>query len=124
MPDPCARETFEAARLDWSCREQTDHVEWLQLFRDLLAIRRRQIRPLLRLIQPGQAQNCAPGALRAAWPLSDGRTLTVMCNLSAAEVAMPVAETGTLIYMTPSDAVIGTLPPWTTQWRVGRTDDG
>ena len=46
-PDPLAVETFERSKLDWSRLGLPAHAAWLDLYRSLLAIRRREIIPRL-----------------------------------------------------------------------------
>src|SRR5437899_2318294 len=53
IPDPTAEATFAMARLDWSEPCQGTHATWLDRYRRLLAIRRREIVPRLPSIEPG-----------------------------------------------------------------------
>lgn len=43
LADPQAEATFEACKLDWSRLEQAPHAEMLALYRDLIALRRREV---------------------------------------------------------------------------------
>ena len=40
VPDPCARETFQASKLDWSRKEEGRHRIAFEYYRELIAIRR------------------------------------------------------------------------------------
>ncbi|NUQ22280.1 MAG: malto-oligosyltrehalose trehalohydrolase [Gemmatimonadaceae bacterium] len=46
VPDPQSEETFQRSKLDWTSRERSPHRELRALYRDLLALRRRE--PALR----------------------------------------------------------------------------
>src|SRR6202000_3382300 len=47
LPDPTAPETFRSARLDWGALQQRVHADTLDKFQRLLAIRQRDIVPLI-----------------------------------------------------------------------------
>jgi 1,4-alpha-glucan branching enzyme len=88
------------ARLDWAeCRDAV-HARWLDRYRRLLAIRRREIVPLLSGIEPGGTyQMLGSAAVRVEWRLGDGSTLVLLANFADAPV--PLAEPidqGRMIY--------------------------
>jgi len=100
IPDPTAEGTFALARLDWAEEREATHARWLDRYRRLLAIRRREIVPLLSGIQPGGIY-CVlgPAAVRVEWQLGDGSTLVLLANFADAPV--PLAEPidqGRMIY--------------------------
>ena len=110
IPDPCADATFTSAVLDWAVAAQGEHRDWLGWYKDLLALRRREITPRLRGMAGGSGifQPLGERALRTAWRLGDGARLTLLANFGD-PVALPEAPSGRLLYGTA--AVAGnTLP--------------
>jgi malto-oligosyltrehalose trehalohydrolase len=119
-PDPGAPATFESARLHWERLKEGAHARTLTHHRRLLAIRRRDIVPLVphlgagRFIRPG-----AGGALAVDWSTRD-KTLHLIANLSAAPAPLPGRVAGRLIYAThPGIRATLTrqeLAPWSVLW--------
>src|SRR5207248_9425471 len=100
IPDPTAEATFVMARLDWSEHERGEHANWLDRYRRLLTIRRCEIVPRLRGIEPGGTYRVlAPAALRVEWRLGDGSMLVLLTNFGdePAPLAEPV-EPDQMIY--------------------------
>jgi 1,4-alpha-glucan branching enzyme/maltooligosyltrehalose trehalohydrolase len=100
IPDPTAEATFAMARLDWSeCRDET-HASWLDRYRRLLMIRRREIVPRLEGIEPGGTYRVlGPATLRVEWRLGDGSTLLLLGNFGDEPVPLvEPAAPGDLIY--------------------------
>ncbi len=62
LPDPLSERTLEASVLRWEERAEPEHQAWLELFRRLLSVRRRQVVPLI-----------ASGRIRAGTRPSDRR---------------------------------------------------
>jgi maltooligosyltrehalose trehalohydrolase len=50
IPDPTSEETYQSAKLNWAEVTEGSHAEWLTLYRQLLAIRHREIIPRLKNI--------------------------------------------------------------------------
>lgn len=100
IPDPCALQTFESARLDWSVTAQTPHREWFALHRELLALRHRLIIPHLRDTHGNGFQLLSSHALRVEWWLGSNQRLTVYANLGAEEVELIRPPSGALLYCT------------------------
>src|SRR5690606_20052284 len=129
IPDPVLAETFAAARLNWGERLAGEHAVWWNLFRDLLALRRRHVVPLLAPAAPGTE---GTGAARTAaeirqhgertfqvrWHLHGGTCYSLLANLGdqpAGTVADP--PPGELLYATPGPGGVpasGPPGPWTT----------
>ncbi|MBF0624791.1 MAG: malto-oligosyltrehalose trehalohydrolase [Magnetococcales bacterium] len=80
LPDPGAPDTWVAAQLDWEAAEQPDGTAWLAFHRHLLAIRRREILPLLSGIRQGGIWQWDGRLLRTFWNLTDGRRLWMGIN--------------------------------------------
>jgi len=100
IPDPTAEETFAMARLDWSEPCEEIHVTWLDRYRRLLAIRRREIVPRLPGIEAGGTYTVlGPMAVRVGWRLGDGSTLVLLANFGDAPVPLSEpTDRGGMIY--------------------------
>jgi malto-oligosyltrehalose trehalohydrolase len=115
IPDPLGAETFERSRLDWSSLERSPHRAWLELYRELLALRRSAIVPLLPRIARGERRWELAGAraLRAEWSMSGGGSLVLLAELGGAAAMAPPA--GRVIHRTAAEAGTG---PWSATWIV------
>jgi malto-oligosyltrehalose trehalohydrolase len=83
IPDPGAESTLAHSRLDWRSLEREDHAQWLRFYRELLAIRRRSVVPLIGQVVAGGARFRADAqSLDVAWPLRDGRRLHLALRLA------------------------------------------
>ena len=102
VPDPQAEDTFLRSKLDRSRREQPGHQETLRLYRDLLALRRRE--PLLR---PGAAAVAVAHDGGAGWIVAgysgtdsnagapaNGAPLAVVLNFAGEPREVPLALPG------------------------------
>ncbi|HEY9198834.1 MAG TPA: malto-oligosyltrehalose trehalohydrolase [Gammaproteobacteria bacterium] len=136
IPDPMDIRTFEAAVLDWRLHETPRHAQSLQLHRDLLDIRRRELFPRLRGL-PADADKgytlLGAAAFRAHWTLNDGSVLVLLANLgdeaftdtaafanaAGTDAGAPV---GRMLYATHPEIQepqrSGRLPPWSVFWRL------
>lgn len=117
IPDPNAEATFASAVLDWQAKDTKAHAPWLQLYRDLLALRRRLITPRLAGM-PGEAagfEQLSAHVLRIDWTLNDGSRLSLHANLGSdsAEAALPG---GTPLFASNAVPAGGKLPGWTVVW--------
>jgi maltooligosyltrehalose trehalohydrolase len=110
IPDPNARATFDASKIDES---GPDAGEWRALYRDLLRIRRRRIAPLLKGARSTGAKALAEKAIEARWRFGDGTVLTLVCNLADIGVA-PEAATGEPVWGTLDAGLVG--PKTTVAW--------
>ncbi|MGH8299366.1 MAG: malto-oligosyltrehalose trehalohydrolase, partial [Steroidobacteraceae bacterium] len=61
VPDPCAAATFASAHLQWNRRAESSHARMFDHYRRLLALRRRDIVPLLPRILGGACVAMDPG---------------------------------------------------------------
>ncbi|WP_300320498.1 malto-oligosyltrehalose trehalohydrolase [Accumulibacter sp.] len=127
IPDPNARETFDACVLDWSAIERAPHRATLELYRKLLALRWQWIVPRLAGMGNGDPQLTMPSARTLAidWRLGDGSRLKLLANLGEDPVdATP--PTGQLLYASAGlDAAAlasGRLPPWSVAWHLDTGD--
>ncbi len=105
IPDPLAESTFESAKLDWSAMDQ----RLLSLYRDLIAVRREHVVPLLPAItRGGSATTLGDGAVELRWHAGE-RTLVLAANLSDARVDLP-ASSGRVLWS--EGDTVPTLGPW------------
>jgi maltooligosyltrehalose trehalohydrolase len=111
IPDPLSEATFLSAKLDWANLGQPRHAEMLGFYRELLALRRKHLTPLLaHSDRPrGQFVRLGAGGLEVRWRL-DGAELTMLVNLSTEPVeASQRAGRGEVIYQ--SHEAVEALPP-------------
>jgi maltooligosyltrehalose trehalohydrolase len=111
IPDPLARSTFEASKLDWNGVDQ-DH---LARYRALLDARRRWVRPMLPDIAiGGEASALGEGAVRIRWRANE-RRLVLDANLSDQPVEYPDAR-GQIFW---SEGEAGrVLGSWSIRWSI------
>lgn len=123
IPDPNADETFEKSKLDWTALFSELHAEWLELYRRLLAIRRRDLMPRLKRINGHAAtkERFATTGARIEWRLADGTALVLVANLGEAFRKDAFHwPPGRLLYITEPKAMNATagedLPAWFAAW--------
>jgi 1,4-alpha-glucan branching enzyme len=122
IPDPNSKKTFFSSKLNWACLQSAPHSDWLSFYRELLALRRRQIVPRIKDVAPGKSTFDLLGsnAVRARWPFASGGGLTLIANFSGDKVHVPKAPDGNLLYTTAGTpgAKLGSLDirPFTTAW--------
>ena len=123
IPDPNAEETFLRSKLDWERTGEGEHARRLEHYRELLALRRREIVPLIGRVRPGaaQAEILASRGLQVRWPLDDGSELWLRANPSPERVGrLPAGPTDRLLYAFGDDVAAslarGELPPWSVAW--------
>jgi 1,4-alpha-glucan branching enzyme len=91
IPDPTAEATFALARLDWAEQREAAQARWLDCYRRLLTIRRREIVPRLSGIEPGgRYRVLGLAAVQVDWRLGDGSMLVLLANF--ADAPAPLAE--------------------------------
>ncbi len=105
IPDPFDEATFAASKLRWHERERPEHRPWLDFHRELLAVRAREIVPLLPLAA-GTFETRGT-VLAVGWAIPGGR-LVLTANLSPEIAGAP--PLGRIVYATHS--VERALPPW------------
>ncbi len=119
IPDPTARETFLASKLDWAELARPPHAETLAWYRRILAVRREHIVPLLAGMASGEGEVTASGAVRVNWR-SGGAGLSLLLNLSAQERSEPEAPAGAVLWSEGAGWATGRLGPWTALWTLDR----
>lgn len=122
IPDPGRREAFDAARLAWDALLRPDHAAWLDFYRRLLDIRRREVVPHLAGAAGGAVFAVQePHVLTVQWPLSAGARLHLLANLGPAAVRRQAPPAGHLLFAT--SGADGETPhsgadlrPWAVEW--------
>lgn len=124
IPDPSDEETFRMAVLDWKEPDERDHRRWLELYRELLALRRREISPRLKNVPGGEALYRMVGerGLRAQWTLGDGSLLTLLANLGPERMGGFDNPPGELLYATEGVEEARELPGWSVAWYLRKPD--
>jgi maltooligosyltrehalose trehalohydrolase len=125
IPDPTSPATIESARLDWSKLADPRHEDWLDLYQRLLAIRQRDIVPLISEIRFGTCSKLQAGAAFAVdWALAEGSVLRLIANLADEPTRLVGRTAGRLIYAThPNIRATVTkneLAPWSVTWLLER----
>jgi len=122
IPDPGAAATFAAAKLDWDAASGGAHARWLDLYRELLRIRHRDIIPRLAGMagHAGRFEVIETAAVRVDWTLADGSRLTLLANLKS-EPAAPTAVSQPVIWMAkPQDP---SFAAWQVIWSLSGPAD-
>jgi maltooligosyltrehalose trehalohydrolase len=98
LPDPNARSTFEGSKLDWRGRDGEHGKAWLGLVRNLLALRRAHVVPLLKAAASPKSdlQSGKDGVIGVSWAF-EGGTLALRANLSGERRRVPPFD-GEVIY--------------------------
>lgn len=130
IPDPNAIDTFLSSKLDWSEPGTSAGKGHLALVKELLALRRRVIVPLLRA-SSGNAKAVVRGpALKIGWPLGPGRRLHLAANLSPTVAeGLGWSNPGAALYADPESLSqkrrIDSLGPWSVLFTLeNRADAG
>ena len=130
LPDANAPATFAACVLDWASLERAPHQRWLDLHRQLLALRRQQIIPRLQGMNSAHAvfQPLGLRALSVTWQLGDGSGLTLLANLGNEPSGPFSLPPGIAIYRSEnlSARMLDTahLPPWSVAWLLNAPQSG
>lgn len=120
IPDPNDESTFLGSKLDWTCITREPHSQWLELYRELLAIRREKVVPLLKDIVTGRAQYqvAGPTALNARWELANNGSLVLLANLGDEPASVQAIPSGEWLYSTLNNGVAFAerIPPFSATW--------
>jgi maltooligosyltrehalose trehalohydrolase len=125
IPDPNAETTFLRSRLDWERISERAHAAWLGHYRELLALRRREIVPRIPRLQAGSARasRYGDGGLDVHWSLDDGSELWLRANLADVRTdEVPEGPTERPFYASDEDLVASLqrreLPAWSVAWHL------
>jgi malto-oligosyltrehalose trehalohydrolase len=127
-PDPGAAATWAAARLDWARLRAAPHARVLTEYRRLLAIRRRDIAPLLAGLSAGRATRAGDStAFAVDWTARHG-ILHLLANLGDRPAPLPARPAGRVLFATHpgirATLARGELAPWSVLWLLERHRDG
>jgi maltooligosyltrehalose trehalohydrolase len=117
FPDPTAESTFMRCKLDWPSLSRAPHSQWLAYYRRLLALRRREIVPLIPDIDADRRSFRIDDdrGLYVHWPLAGGHGLALAANLGGRQ-ALDVpdeVQRGRILFATPGVDEHGrTMPSW------------
>jgi maltooligosyltrehalose trehalohydrolase len=126
VPDPGDPATFASAHLQWPRLTEPAHARMFDHYRRLLAIRRRDIAPLLPRILGGACVAFDPdGAFAVDWRLRDDGILHLLANLRGACAPVVGRPAGRMIFAThPGIRAALTrneLAPWSVTWLLERS---
>jgi maltooligosyltrehalose trehalohydrolase len=115
IPDPGAEETFRVAVLGWEGLEDPEHAGWLELYSNLLALRREKIVPRLRNLPGRESAYRLVGerGLSVRWTLGDGSLLTLLANLGPEPLGGLERPPGEPLYASED---VSELPAWSVAW--------
>ena len=121
IPDPGAAATYASAHLDWNRLAEPPHARMFDHYRRLLAIRRRDIVPLLPRIHAGACVAFDPGgAFAVDWRLRDDGVLHLLANLKDTPAPVIRRPAGRMIFATHPGirAALSRneLAPWSVTW--------
>jgi len=115
IPDPNARDTFEASKLDWSDLDDKRHAEALAHTKQLLAVRMREIAPRLAGAKAGSFKTHGDTGLTVEWPLAGGARLRLAANFGDAPLQAMAPPAGRVIH-SEGEAGHNRLGPWSGIW--------
>lgn len=116
IPDPTALQTFLSSKLDWAALDQGEHRDWRAFYKDLLAIRRDRIIPLLpRMSQSGDHEQLGDNAVHVSWQVQGGGVLGLMANLKAEEQPLSAPSCGRVLWSNFA-AQASVMPAWGVCW--------
>lgn len=122
IPDPMDNKTFEQTVLDWSARNLPEHKKVLELYRELLALRHRELIPRLQNMTGWQniATQFSNNAFTKRWLLGDDSELVMMTNLADEPLTGIEFPSGRVLYATHAEELKRRdnhhLPPWSVVW--------
>ncbi len=131
IPDPLVPDTYESAKLDWSKLAEPAHAEYLAFYRALLALRQREIDPLLANLNAIEATWTLYGeiVLEVRWQFGGGTALLAILALSPRpSEELEIVPAGRLLYATSPEVAaeqpLRMLPPWFAGWYLETPERG
>jgi maltooligosyltrehalose trehalohydrolase len=123
IPDPNSELTFIRSKIDWEILQAEENQERLRFYRTLLALRKKEIVPLLHCVKTrADFRTDAQGVITVEWRLADA-VLSLVANLSSAAAAAIPRPCGRGIYVSSSlsvDLDRGQkqieMPAWSVAW--------
>lgn len=129
IPDPNDEATFLLSKLNWQLIHKKEHQNFLKFYRELLALRQREVVPRLSRIQGGGAgyRLMSARSLFVWWKLEDGSRLTMILNLHDRQVEIDLSPPGRLLYQITPDGhrswSWGNFPPKSLIWYFETSED-
>lgn len=115
IPDPTERSTFERSKIDWKERDRSPHREALSETQKLLALRQREILPLLNRTYRGSCYSILPGGgLEVRWSFDDV-DLRLLANFGDKPLPIDLDSDVHVIWSNttlPSNPGVAHLAPW------------
>jgi maltooligosyltrehalose trehalohydrolase len=115
IPDPNARQTFEASKLQWSDLGRAPHAQARDHTCHLLGVRSRQIAPRLVGARAGTFHVHGERGLTVEWPLGGGARLRLAANFGDTPLQALAPPVGRVIHI-EGDAAHNRLGPWSGIW--------
>jgi maltooligosyltrehalose trehalohydrolase len=122
IPDPTSEQTFNSAKLNWECATQGVHADWVRLYQELLAIRRREIVPLLKDAKSGRYEVLKAGAVSVVWQMGERTQLHLLANLNPDPLFHLITLAGRLIWSSEIEAHLP-IGPWGVRWSIAMTNE-
>jgi malto-oligosyltrehalose trehalohydrolase len=120
IPDPGDPGTFERSKLDWASLAAAPHSEALALHQELLALRAREIVPLIAGMRgrSGSFREIGERALEVRWRAAGSAELVLLANLGDAPARLPEPAPGKLLHSSDDAFRVsrGLLPAWSAVW--------
>ncbi|HTT24925.1 MAG TPA: malto-oligosyltrehalose trehalohydrolase [Candidatus Sulfotelmatobacter sp.] len=129
IPDPNDENTFLKSKLDWESLQGRVHEDWLNFYRELLAIRQSKIVPHLSGLAATACDISRGGKRRVCvdWTFNDRTTLQLRANLGNEPYISSAPNAGPLLYSsTPEVAAAfqqGALAPCSVVWSLNAAKD-
>jgi maltooligosyltrehalose trehalohydrolase len=92
IPDPNDEATFRRSIPDFGQCAAPEHASWLALYRELIALRRREIVPRLPDARSDGATATGDQAVEAGWRLGDGSHLRIAVEFGASPAAVATLD--------------------------------
>jgi len=106
--------------LDWDEPRQQPHGQWLEWYRRVLAVRRREIVPLLPGLAGAETSYSirGPGAVTVQWRHREGYLLRLNANLAMTPTEHFEVAAGRELWLEGRYSTHGVFEPWTVQWQM------
>jgi malto-oligosyltrehalose trehalohydrolase len=119
IPDPTADATFLSAKLAWGDLSQPPHSAALEWHRDILAVRRREILPLVPAIRRGGTYRVlGDGAVAVRWDAGAAGVMRLDANLSRVAARGFTAPAGRVIWQEGRVGDDGEFAAFAVRWAV------
>jgi malto-oligosyltrehalose trehalohydrolase len=122
IPDPNAENTYFKSRLNWQELQGEVHADWLDFYRELLALRHSRVVPHLEATSTTRCETSrfGPSTVSVDWTFEDGARLGLHSNLGDEPVSFAAGHSGTPFYASSREAAAaynqGSLLPWSVIW--------